>query len=63
MEMIILTALIAGMVAAVFSYIFIKKFTKKKHWSQGYIVLGKEFKKEEKVPEQQNSGSLFPPGW
>lgn len=35
-----------------------------KHWSQGYVVLGKNYgelsKKQE--PQQENSG-MFPPGW
>jgi hypothetical protein len=46
-------------------YVFLR-FKQKKHWSQGYRILGKNsgFKQREQEPVQtNNSDSMFPPGW
>jgi len=43
-----------------------RKIAKKKHWSQGYVVLGKDYQMQNKKEEQQPAGtsdSIFPPGW
>jgi hypothetical protein len=50
----------------ILSIIWIRsKITRKKHWSEGYVVLGKN-NNQQKIEEKNSSGgtdSLFPPGW
>jgi len=44
------------------------KISRKMHWSEGYVVLGKDYQTRNKKEEQQPTGtstsdSMFPPGW
>jgi hypothetical protein len=64
MEMVIL-ALFAGMLlGAMLVYFLLRGKSKKKHWSEGYTILGeKDFSKKEEPVKQPEQQSIFPPGW
>ncbi|MDD5182141.1 MAG: hypothetical protein PHC66_03155 [Candidatus Nanoarchaeia archaeon] len=62
---IIIACAITFFVTILIVYAFLK-LKQKKHWSQGYMVLGKNSEPRQRAQEPvqtNNSDSMFPPGW
>lgn len=62
---IVIACAITFFATLVLVYSFLK-LKQKKHWSHGYVVLGKDSIPEQRTqePAQSNdSESMFPPGW
>jgi hypothetical protein len=60
-----LIALIAGIVigAAIVYFFGSANKSRKKHWSDGYMVVGRNVAIKKEAEKQQEAGSIFPPGW
>jgi hypothetical protein len=60
-----LVSLIIGIaIGAAIVYFFGKaNKSRKKHWSEGYVIVGRDTPVKREEVKQQETGSIFPPGW
>ena len=60
----LVTFVIGICIGAAIVYFFSKASKgKRSHWSEGYVVVGRDSPLKKEAEKPQESGSMFPPGW